>query len=55
MVKDDLYGDHLKIWHDPNLEALHRGGYLRLMLAIDTRPVSMPWGEVKDKLGVRPN
>ena len=50
VVKEQLYGDHLKIWHDPDLEALHRGGYLLLMRAIDTRPEPMPWGAVKNKL-----
>lgn len=51
MMKDDLYADHIKIWYDPDIEALKRGGYLRLMRDIDTRPDGYGWADVKAKLG----
>lgn len=55
MMKDDLYADHIKIWYDPDIEALNRGGYLRLMRAIDTRPEQLSWRDVKKMLGEPPN
>ena len=51
MVKDDLYASHIHIWYDPDLQWLSRGGYLRLMRDIDTRPEQLQWKDVKSKLG----
>ena len=54
MMKDDLYASHIHIWYDPDLEWLSRGGYLRLMRDIDTRPEQLQWKDVKSKLGEPP-
>lgn len=51
MMKDNLYGDHMKIWYDPDLQALQRGGYLKLMRDIDTKPEHLDWKGVRKMLG----
>lgn len=51
MMKDNLYGDHMKIWYDPDLQALKRGGYLKLMRDIDTKPDQLDWKGVRKMLG----
>ena len=51
MLKDNLYADHMKIWYDPDLKALKRGGYLKLMRDIDTKPGQLEWKDVRRILG----
>lgn len=51
MMKDNLYGDHMKIWYDPDLQALKRAGYLKLMRDIDTKPDQLDWRGVRKMLG----
>ncbi len=55
MVKDELYANHIHIWYDPDVQWLSRGGYLRLMREIDTRPEQLQWKDVKAKLGEPPS
>ncbi len=50
-MKDGLYGRQITAWNDPDIERLHKGGYLALMRAIDTRPTNLDWTSVKAILG----
>ena len=50
MMKDNLYADHMKIWYDPDLQALKSGGYLKLMRDIDTKPEQLEWKDVRRML-----
>ncbi len=51
MMKDNLYGDHMKIWYNPDLQTLKAGGYLKLMRDIDTKPDQLDWKGVRQLLG----
>ena len=55
MMKDELFAAHVHIWYDPDLQWLSRGGYLKLMRDIDTRPEQLQWKDVKSKLGEPPS
>jgi len=51
MMKDRLYARQITVWSDPDINRLHKGGYLAFMRAIDTRPPNMDWPTVKALLG----
>lgn len=52
MVKQLLYEGRIRVWSDPDLRRLERGGYLAFLRAIDTRPQGMDWQQVHAVLGM---
>ena len=50
-MKDGLYTRQITVWNDPDIGRLHKGGYLGLLRAIDTRPANLDWPAVKAILG----
>jgi len=51
MMKDRLNARRISIWSDPDIQRLHRQGYLAFMRALDTRPPDAQWPEIHELLG----
>ncbi len=50
MMKDRLNARRISIWNDPDIDRLHRQGYLAFMRALDTRPAGSEWPEIHELL-----